>query len=268
MMQSTRSRRFQLWALCLLGAFALAACRSQEKSEVEVEVRSVGLDSASNAPVVVLQDRDRKVALPIWIGPAEAQAIVMQMQGINPPRPMTHDLIKEMLDGAGVEFQKVLIQDLKDSTYYARIFLHAGRRDLQVDSRPSDAIALAVRFHRPIFVARALLKGDSAIDLQHQVPTASTIKFSGITVQNLTDELAEYFDLRPGHGVIVADVASDAPKGLERGDVILEVDGTAVTGVGDLATRMEALKGTPAHLSVQRGSKRIPVQFAGSADTP
>ena len=168
MMQPIRSRRFQLWALCVLGSFALAACRTQEKSEVEVEVRSVGFDNASNAPVVVLQDHDRKVALPIWIGPAEAQAIVMQMQGINPPRPMTHDLIKEMLDGAGVEFRKVLIQDLKDSTYYAQIFLHAGRQDLQVDSRPSDAIALAVRFHRPIFVARALLKGDSAIDLQHQ----------------------------------------------------------------------------------------------------
>ena len=88
-------------------------------------------------------------------------------------------------------------------------------------------------------------------------------------MQNLTDELAEYFGVRPGHGVIVADVASDAPKGLQRGDVILEIDGTAVTGVGDLTARMQALKGTPAHLSVQRGSKRIPVQFAGSpADTP
>jgi bifunctional DNase/RNase len=269
MMQLIRSRRFQLWALCVFGTVALAACRTQDKSEIEVEVRSVGFDNASNAPVVVLQDHDRKVALPIWIGPAEAQAIAMQMQGISPPRPMTHDLIKEILDGTGVEFRKVLIKDLKDSTYYARIFLHAGRQDLQVDSRPSDAIALAVRFHRPIFVASALLKGDAAIDLQHQLPTASMIKLSGVTVQNLTDELAEYFSVPPGRGVVVADVASDAPRGLQRGDVILEIDGTAVTGVGDLATRMQALKGAPAHLSVQRGSKRIPVQFAGSlSDTP
>ena len=269
MIQSIRSRRLQLWALCVFGTFAFAACRTQEKSEIEVEVRSVSLDNATNAPVVILQDQDRKVALPIWIGPAEAQAIAMQMQGINPPRPMTHDLIKEILDGAGVEFRKVLIQDLKDSTYYAQIFLHAGRQDLQVDSRPSDAIALAVRFHRPIFVASALLKGDGAIDLQHDLPTASTIKFSGVTVQNLTAELAEYFSVPPGHGVVVADVAGDAPKGLQRGDVILEIDGTAVAGVGDLAARMQALKGTPAHLSVQRGSQRIPVQFAGSpSDTP
>jgi bifunctional DNase/RNase len=265
MMQSIQSYRFQPWALVFLGAFALAACRTPEKSEVEMEVRSVGFDDATNAPVVVLQDRDRKLALSIWIGPAEAQAIAMQLQGINPPRPMTHDLVKEILDGAGVEFRKVLIQDLKDSTYYARIFLHAGRHDLQVDSRPSDAIALAVRFHRPIFVASALLKGGNVVNLQHQLETAGTTKLSGITVQNLTDELAEYFSVPRGSGVLVADVASDAPEGLQRGDVILEIDGAAVTGIGDLAARLQALKGTPAHLSVQRGSKRIAVDFAGSA---
>jgi bifunctional DNase/RNase len=265
MIQSIRSRSFQPWALVFLGALALAACRTPEKSEIEMEVRSVGLDEASNSPVVILQDHDRKVALSIWIGPAEAQAIAMQMQGINPPRPMTHDLVKEILDGAGIDFRKVLIQDLKDSTYYARIFLHAGRHDLQVDSRPSDAIALAVRFHRPIFVASALLKGDNAINLQRQLETTSTMRFSGITAQNLTDELAEYFSVPPGSGVLVADVASDAPKGLQRGDVILQIDGAAVTGIGDLAARLQALKGTPAHLSVQRGSKRIAVDFAGSA---
>lgn len=265
MIDATPRHRLQLWVLVVLGCFAAAACRTQEKTEVEVEVRSVGFDNASNAPVVVLQDHDRKIALPIWIGPAEAQSIAMQMQGINPPRPMTHDLIKEILDGFGVEFQRVLIQDMKDSTYYARIFLHAGRHDLQIDSRPSDAIALAVRFHRPIFVAVALMKGDGAIDLQHQAPSASTIKFSGITIQNLTDELAEYFGVPRGRGVVVADVARDTPDGLQRGDVILEMDGTAVTGVGDLAQRMHALQhGTPAHLSVQRGSKRVPVQFAAA----
>ncbi len=266
MTDATPRHRPPLWTLLLLlGVLPLSACRTPEKSEVEVEVRSVGFDNASNAPVVVLQDHDRKAALPIWIGPAEAQSIAMQMQGINPPRPMTHDLIKSILDGAGVEFEKVLIQSVQDSTYYARIFLHAGSHDLQIDSRPSDAIALAVRFHRPIFVAVALLKGDGAIDLQHQAPSASTIKFSGVTVQNLTDELAEYFDVPRGQGVVVADVDRDAPDGLQRGDVILEMDGAVVTGVGDLAERVHALKdGTAAHLSVQRGSKRIRVQFAAA----
>jgi hypothetical protein len=248
---------------------AVVACCRQEKKEIEVEVRSVGFDDASRGPVVILQDRDRRVALPIWVGAAEARSIAMQVQGINPPRPMTHDLIKAILEGAGVELEKVLIHDLKESTYYARVFLRARGREMQVDSRPSDAIALAVRFHRPILVAAALMKGDGSIDLTHHVPTASTAKFAGVTVQNLTRELAVYFNVPPGIGTIVADVASDAPAGLQRGDVILEMDGTAVTGVGDLERRMQAVPaGAAARLSVQRGSQRVPVQFAASGRTP
>ena len=252
--------------LLLVGAASLSACSRKEKTEVEVEVRSVGVDNTSHAPVVVLEDHDRKVALPIWIGPAEAQSIAMQMEGVNPPRPMTHDLIKTMLERAGVEFRKVVIQDLKDSTYYARIYLHSGRDDLEIDSRPSDAIALAVRFHSPIFVSTALLKGDSTIDLEHQAPGASSVKFSGVTVQNLTDDLAEYFSLPPGQGVVVADVDGSASDGLRRGDVILEVDGAAVTGVGDFQTKMQAVKsGKPASLFVQRGSERLHLKFAAQA---
>ena len=254
--------------LMLVGAGSFSACGRTEKTEVEVEVRSIGLDNASQAPVVVLEDHDRKVALPIWIGPAEAQSIAMQMQGVNPPRPMTHDLIKTMLDRAGVEFRKVVIQDLKDSTYYARIYLHTGENDLEIDSRPSDAIALAVRFHSPIFVSTALMKGDSTIDLQHQAPGASTVKLSGVTVQNLTDDLADYFSLPAGRGVVVADVESSTSGGLRRGDVILEVDGAPVTGVGDFQTKMQAVKsGKQASLSVQRGSEQLHLQFVVQADS-
>lgn len=257
-----RAHRLCASTLLLITVAGLAACRTPEKTEVEVEIRSVGFDAASNAPVVVLQDRDRTVALPIWIGAAEAQAIAMQMEGVTPPRPMTHDLIKTILDGAGVEFQKVVIRDLKDSTYYARIYLHAGRQDLEVDSRPSDAIALAVRFHRPIFVATALLKGDASVALPRAASANGTMKLSGVTVQNLSRELAEYFSLPPGNGVLVAEVARDAPPGLQRGDVILEVDGAAVKSIDDFARKMGAVAhGAPAKLSVQRGTARVPVPF-------
>lgn len=249
--------------LLVLGALLLQACRSHEKTEVEVEVRSVGYDNASRAPVVVLQDADHKVALPIWIGPAEAQSIAMQLQGINPPRPMTHDLIKSILDQTGVEFQRVVIQELRDSTYYARICLHAGRKDLQIDSRPSDAIALAIRFRRPIFVATALMQGDTTIDLQRAVPAESLETIAGITVQNLSEEVAEYFDLPAGRGVIVADVGPEAaPGGLQRGDVILDVDGARITGVGDFAHKLRThASEQPARLSVQRGSERLVVEI-------
>jgi bifunctional DNase/RNase len=185
------------------------------------------------------------------------------MQGVNPPRPMTHDLIKTILEQTGVEFQKVVIRELRDSTYFASIWLHTGRQDLQIDSRPSDAIALAIRFHRPIFVAAALLQGTTTIDLQHEAPADSVQKISGVTVQNLTDEMAEYFSLPPGQGVIVADVEDNAQAGLLRGDVILEVDGEPVSGVGDFGNKLRALKaGASVQLSVQRGSKRVPVQFS------
>lgn len=244
----------------------LFACRTPEKTDTEVEVRSVGFDSQSHAPVVVLQDHDRKVALPIWIGPAEAQAIAMQIQGISAPRPMTHDLIKSMLDEAGIEFRKVVIRDLKDNTYVALIYLHRGGQDLQIDSRPSDAIALAVRFHSPIFVANGLLQGNTTIDLQREAAMESTLKIAGVTLQNLTDELAEYFSLPLGAGVLVADVANDAVPGLQRGDVILEVDGQSVSGVGDFDSKLHALAaGAHARLSVQRGTQRIAVQFPAHA---
>jgi len=257
-----RAHRLCVLTMSLIQVAVLAACRAPEKTEIEVEIRNVGFDNALNAPVVVLQDHDRTVALPIWIGPAEAQAIAMQIEGVSPPRPMTHDLVKTILDGAGVEFQKVVIQDLRDSTYYARIYLRAGRQDLQIDSRPSDAIALAVRFHRPIFVATALLKGDAIVDLQHPASGAGTVTLSGVTVQDLTAELAEYFSVPRGTGVLVAAVERSAPPGLERGDVILEVDGVAVTGVSDFAGKMRALtRGRAAQLSVQRGAARVPVAF-------
>lgn len=260
------AHRLWIWTLVVIGAVGCAACRSKEKAEVEVEVRSVGYDNETHAPVVLLQDQDRKVALPIWIGPAEAQAIAMQMQGVSPPRPMTHDLIKAILDQTGVEFQKVVIREVKDRTYFASIWLHSSRQDFQVDSRPSDAIALAIRFHRPIFVATTLLQSVATIDLQREAPTEGVQKISGVTVQNLTDEMAEYFSLPSGTGVIVADVERDAPVGLVRGDVILEIDGQAVSGVGDFANKLRALKaGAAAKLSVQRGSKRLPVQFSTHA---
>ena len=264
MQSSLRARRLRIWTVVVIGTIGFSACRSKEEAEVEVVVRSVGYDNATHAPVVLLQDQDRKVALPIWIGAAEAQAIVMQMQGVSPPRPMTHDLMKTILDQTGVELQKVVIQELKDGTYYARIWLHSGRQDLRIDSRPSDAIALAIRFHRPIFVATALLQGSTTIDLQHEAPADSVQKISGVTVQNLTDEMAEYFSLPPGKGVIVADVDGDAPAGLLRGDIILEIDGEVVSGVGDLSNRLRELKaGASVQLSVQRGSKRLPVEFSG-----
>jgi bifunctional DNase/RNase len=243
----------------------LASCSNKESGQVEVEVRSVGLDQTSRSPVVLLQDKAKQVALPIWIGPAEAQAIAMQMEGVSPPRPLTHDLMKGALEQSGVEFEKVVIDDLRESTYYARIFLRNGSKKVELDSRPSDAIALAVRFQKPIFVARTLLQSETTIDLREASLSDATATLAGITIQELTDELARHFGLPPGRGVLVSNVTRQAGADLQRGDIIVAIDGERVTGVAALHAKIVALvPGAHADLAVQRGLDEIHVDFTAS----
>jgi hypothetical protein len=233
------------------------ACSDPPAAEIEVEVSRVGLDPSSKSPVVLLEDKDHTVALPIWIGPAEAQSIAMRLEGIDAPRPLTHDLMKSVLERLGVALRRVVIEDLHDSTYYARIVLVRSGEEVEIDSRPSDAIALAVRFGQPIFVAAALLEGQNAIDLRNAA--APPVELRGLTVQTLSDALADHFSLPHGYGVLVSDVAEDGRSELMRGDVILEVDGAPVTGVADLRRRLAAAP--ESELSVQRSGARIHVRL-------
>jgi bifunctional DNase/RNase len=126
---------------------------------VEVRVAHLGLDRASNAPVVVLQEKDGTRVLPIWIGPAEASAIAMELAGVKFTRPLTHDLVKRIILGLGGELRKVLITSVQDSTYFAELQIHRDGHDVfQVDARPSDSIAIALRLGAPIFAAESLLE--------------------------------------------------------------------------------------------------------------
>lgn len=119
---------------------------------VHMKVRGVALDQQMN-PVVLLVDQSEAMALPIWIGQAEATAIAMELQGVKPPRPMTHDLLRSVLTELTVNVVRVVVTDVKDSTYYAEVHLANNGNSLVVDSRPSDAIALALRAEAPIFVS-------------------------------------------------------------------------------------------------------------------
>ncbi len=118
---------------------------------VHVKVRGVALDQQMN-PVVLLVDQAETLALPIWIGQAEATAIAMELQGVKPPRPMTHDLFRTVLSQFSIGVTRVVVTDVKDSTYFAEIHLTNNGTQVTVDSRPSDAIALALRVEVPIFV--------------------------------------------------------------------------------------------------------------------
>jgi bifunctional DNase/RNase len=116
-----------------------------------MKVRRVALDQSNN-PVVLLVDEEETVALPIWIGQAEAMAIAMRLQGVQPPRPMTHDLLQNVLNQLSATVTRIVVSDVRDATYFAEIHLARNGATVVVDSRPSDAIALALRAGAPIFV--------------------------------------------------------------------------------------------------------------------
>lgn len=119
---------------------------------ITVQVERVTLDTSSNRFVVILRDEENKRWLPIVVGPAEAQAIALQIEQVTPPRPMTHDLIKNVLDALHVKIVKIVVNDLKDNTYFATIGFKQNGSNQEIDARPSDAIAIALRAGAPIFV--------------------------------------------------------------------------------------------------------------------
>ncbi len=120
--------------------------------EIEVTIRGLVVDANTNAPIVVLKGLRDDSLLPIWVGVSEAQAIALELQDMRMPRPMTHDLIKSLLMGLDTEIKKVVVNELKNSTFYALIWLERDGKVMAVDSRPSDALALALRHDCPIYV--------------------------------------------------------------------------------------------------------------------
>ena len=124
---------------------------------VAMTIKGLMLDPVSNSPIVVLKDDEEKFFLPIWVGIFEANAIALQLENVSTPRPMTHDLLKNMIAELDAQVTRVVINDLRDSTFFAQIRILTGGKTLEVDARPSDAIALALRTEAPIFVAQSVL---------------------------------------------------------------------------------------------------------------
>lgn len=146
---------------------------------IEVTVAQLGLDRTTNSPVVILREKDGTRVLPIWIGPAEASAIAMEMQGLRPPRPMTHDLLKSVIVGLGAVVQRIRISSLKEKTYFAEVWLARADHVFQVDARPSDSIALALRVQAPIFTEDTLLEDgpdDAAVPPDDQSAEAEKLR--------------------------------------------------------------------------------------------
>ncbi|HHY40340.1 MAG TPA: bifunctional nuclease family protein [Syntrophaceticus sp.] len=130
---------------------------------IPVQVKEIAFD-LSLSPVILLVDENKDRALPIWIGPLEAQSIAMALQGVFTPRPMTHDLTKTIIESLGASIQKVLINDFHDGTYYAELYLRTISGELILDARPSDAIALALRTGAPVYISEKVAEYTLSIE--------------------------------------------------------------------------------------------------------
>jgi len=153
--------------------------------EVEMKIRGLMMDPMTNMPIVVLKDLSGDSVLPIWVGIYEANAIALEIEKVTTPRPMTHDLIKVVLMGLDTSIRKVVVNELKDDTFYAMIWLEREGRLISVDSRPSDALALALRHDCPIFVDEKVLQSSrNSATVSEKVNNEELRKW----LENLNDE--------------------------------------------------------------------------------
>lgn len=137
---------------------------SESEDRVEMKVEGLVFDPLTNTPIIILKDFEDDKSLPIWVGYPEATAIALEMEAVAPPRPMTHDLIKNLLAGLDTSVNYILVNDLRNNTFYAIISLTRNGQVVEVDSRPSDAIAVALRVKAPIFVMRSVLDSAKSLD--------------------------------------------------------------------------------------------------------
>jgi len=196
---------------------------------MEVEVYNL-VEINRESPVVLLSDADEKSAMPIWISPFEAKAIYLELGGVKPFRPQTHDLLKGVIETFRGTLRHIVITHEKENVYYAKLVIDRDGGTLEVDARPSDSIVLALKFDAPILVARNLFAARSIpIGDENEI-----IRKYGLTLQELSPDLTRYFSLGSVTGVLVADVrkqSAAAKDGLKVRDVIVELDKEPVKGV-------------------------------------
>lgn len=132
--------------------------------QIEMTIKGLMVDPITNMPIIILRDRDGQRVLPIWVGIFEANAIALQMENIATPRPMTHDLLRNVIQDLSGTVRKIVVSDLKDNTFYALIYVETPAETIAIDARPSDAIALALRTQAPIFVEESVIDNAKTVD--------------------------------------------------------------------------------------------------------
>ncbi len=229
----------------LLAAFAVSGEAQSPPAGandlLDMDVATVGVDLRSGAPLALLH-ADWERVVPIWIGEAEAQAIARARQGVELPRPMTHDLLTSVLGALEGTLEEVWVHDLRESTYYGALQIRVGGELKEVDSRPSDALALAVRTGARIRVAEALIEDSPDVDFVSAQGERGVVRIRGTTVSSAREEDRGRFSIptdREGVLVLHAEEALGS-RGVRRGDLVLEVAGE---GVEDPMQFLEAVSG-------------------------
>jgi uncharacterized protein len=255
MLKSGRS--LTAWCVTSVSLWAiLAGCacsRATDADGVKVEVANVGVDR-DGTPYVMLEDSAGGRSLPIVIGEGEAQSIALELRGLNPGRPLTYDLIKNILSSTGNHVDRVEVNDLRDQTYYATIQLDNGRHS--VDSRPSDAIAVALATRAPIYVSPRLFES-SAMDINAPDNSPPAVHGLGLTVQELSPDIATYFTAKANSALLVADVSAAAGRaGVARGDLLTAIGASQVRSLTDFDHNLARLgRGQTVKVTIERDGR-------------
>lgn len=159
--------------------------------EREMKIRGLLMDPSTNAPIVLLKDVDSETMIPIWVGPFEANSIASEIEKVAPQRPMTHDLLRNVINQFGGEVRRVIVTELKENTFFAVIEIRDGDRAILIDSRPSDAIALALRVDCPIFVREEVIENSRKTELT-SVETEVEADEEDVEWPDEIDDLGEY----------------------------------------------------------------------------
>jgi bifunctional DNase/RNase len=237
-------------AICLL-LFPAGGLAAQDAGTVEAKVKTVILDPMTRSPVVVLESLADKRLLPIWIDVPEGRAIALELENVKPPRPLTHDLMRSILDQLGAALERVVITDLRNNTYHALLHLKQRGRELQIDARPSDAMALALRMNAPVFVSSQVFTKAKTVPAVKQ-PEETHLRL-GVQAQDLTPELAAAFGAGVTSGIVVAAVKPGSPAavaGVQRGDIITKANDAAIKTTSDLENLINRIK-TPSKIALE-----------------
>jgi bifunctional DNase/RNase len=258
-------KRKQFLSFMLLWLLTAICCAAQpadnrsnqtvgEKTElIPVTVYQLVVDPTSRQPVVTLTDEGEKRALFIWIGMVEARAIYSELEDIEPQRPLTHDLLAEVILKSQGEIRRIVVTHTRDNTYFASIFLQRADKLIEIDARPSDALVLALKFDAPVYVSRDLFENMS-LPLESR---KDGDEFYGLSLQELTPDLANYLALESGKGAMVSGVQKGsraAMDGLRIGDIIVEIEGRIVEDPAFFEKAFKASK-RPLSLKVHRNNR-------------